>query len=100
MSDLVGAKVTLQIILEWYNLLFQGPSAVRSRSVSSSDSSSDSDSDSDSESEEEIRRKSFTLKQLIRKLHIFEPVFPVMCLIGKKYELFHFFSLVSVEVKP
>ena len=38
----------------------------------------------ESESEEEIVRKTFTLKQLIRKLHVTEPVEHVMCLIGKK----------------
>ena len=51
---------------------------------------SDSDDDSsvvlsDSESKEEIERLSFTLKQLIRKIHISEPVEYVMCLVGKKY---------------
>ena len=54
----------------------------------------DSDSDSESESslsvsgsedEKEIERLSFTLKQLIRKIHISEPVEYVMCLVGKKY---------------
>ena len=39
----------------------------------------------DSDTEEEIKRKTFTLKQLIRKLHITEPVEHVMCLIGKRY---------------
>lgn len=39
----------------------------------------------DKESPEELEKKSFTLKQLIRKLHITEPVEHVMCLIGKKY---------------
>ena len=62
----------------------------RSISGSSSDSGSSSSSDSDSisisesSSEEEIQRKSFTLKQLVRKLHISSPVYSVMCLIGKK----------------
>ena len=57
----------------------------------SSNSEDDSDSESDSvvvseaESEEEIERLSFTLKQLIRKIHISEPVEHVMCLVGKKY---------------
>ena len=37
-----------------------------------------------SDTEEEIARLSFTLKQLIRKLHVTEPVEHVMCLIGKK----------------
>ena len=40
---------------------------------------------SDTETEEEVERLSFTLKQLIRKIHISEPVEPVMCLLGKKY---------------
>ena len=40
---------------------------------------------SDAETEEEVERLSFTLKQLIRKIHISEPVAPVMCLLGKKY---------------
>lgn len=61
--------------------------------VESSSSSDDSDSDdsddtlvpSDSESEAEVERLTFTLKQLIRKLHISDPVYHVMCLIGKKY---------------
>ena len=39
----------------------------------------------DQHTEEELTRLSFTLKQLIRKLHIREPVEHVMCLIGKKY---------------
>ena len=57
----------------------------------SSNSEDDSDSESDSvvvseaESEEEIERLSFTLKQLIRKIHISEPVEHVMCLVGKRY---------------
>ena len=38
----------------------------------------------DKETPEELEKKSFTLKQLIRKLHITEPVEHVMCLIGKK----------------
>ncbi len=37
-----------------------------------------------SDTEEEVMRKTFTLKQLIRKLHIIEPVEHVMCLIGKR----------------
>ena len=44
----------------------------------------DTGSDSENETEEEIIRKTFTLKQLIRKLHITSPVDNVMCLIGKK----------------
>ena len=53
-----------------------------------SESESDSDNSlaiSKSEDEEEIQRMSFTLKQLIRKIHISDPVEPIMCLIGKKY---------------
>lgn len=52
---------------------------------------SDSDSEdssvvlSDSENKEEIERLSFTLKQLIRKIHISDPVEHIMCLIGKRY---------------
>ncbi|XP_030829174.1 telomerase protein component 1 [Strongylocentrotus purpuratus] len=51
-----------------------------------SDSESDDDKDEDSDTdEEEMERLSFTLKQLIRKLHIKEPVDSVMCLLGKRY---------------
>lgn len=51
---------------------------------------SDSDDDSsivksDAENPEELERLSFTLKQLIRKIHICEPVEHVMCLVGKRY---------------
>lgn len=58
--------------------------------LNDSGSGSDSESDSDvvlseSESKQEIERLSFTLKQLIRKIHISEPVEHVMCLVGKKY---------------
>ena len=58
--------------------------------VSSSDSSDSSDSDSvvadsASESEEELQRMSFTLKQLVRKIHISAPVDHVMSLVGKRY---------------
>ena len=42
-------------------------------------------SDDKSETEEELERMSFTLKQLIRKLHISMPAEAVMGLIGKKY---------------
>ena len=42
-------------------------------------------SDDKSETEEELERMSFTLKQLVRKLHISEPAESVMGLIGKKY---------------
>ena len=41
--------------------------------------------DEQDESKAEIRRLSFTLKQLVRKIHISEPVEHVMCLIGKSY---------------
>ena len=56
----------------------------------SDDSDSESDSDdtlvvSDTESEQEMERLTFTLKQLIRKLHISIPVEHIMCLIGKRY---------------
>ena len=56
-------------------------------STRESDSNSDDSSVvlSDSENKEEIERLSFTLKQLIRKIHISDPVEHVMCLIGKKY---------------
>ena len=40
--------------------------------------------DEESETEEERQLKTFTLKQLIRKLHITEPVEHVMSLIGKR----------------
>jgi telomerase protein component 1 len=63
------------------------PALKARQSVDSSDSD-DEDSSvvlSDSENKEEIERLSFTLKQLIRKIHISEPVEYVMCLIGKKY---------------
>ena len=42
------------------------------------------DADDNSDDEKEVERKSFTLKQLIRKLHITQPVEHVMCLIGKR----------------
>ncbi|KAH9524948.1 hypothetical protein Btru_028330 [Bulinus truncatus] len=35
--------------------------------------------------DEELKKQRFTIKQLIRKLHIREPVEHVMCIIGKKY---------------
>ncbi|XP_011406078.1 PREDICTED: telomerase protein component 1-like [Amphimedon queenslandica] len=55
-----------------------------------SDDDSDTDTDSvegesESESEEELERLKFTLKQIIRKIHISQPVDHVMCLVGKKY---------------
>jgi len=52
---------------------------------SDADDTSSVVSDDQSENEEELERKSFTLKQLIRKLHISEPAEAVMGLIGKKY---------------
>jgi predicted RNA-binding protein with RPS1 domain len=39
----------------------------------------------DEENEEEIEKRSYTIKQLIRQLHISSPVENVMALIGKKY---------------
>lgn len=57
-------------------------------SVEASDSDSeDSDvvKDEESETEEELQRMSFTLKQLIRKLHITKPVDHVMSILGKHY---------------
>ena len=43
------------------------------------------DKGSDGEEEEEnVEAITFTLKQLIRKLHIVEPVEHVMCLLGKR----------------
>ena len=56
-------------------------------SSSSEDDSSEDDSivRSENETEEEIERLSFTLKQLVRKIHIAEPVQYIMCLIGKRY---------------
>lgn len=64
----------------------QHPKIKNLPSKSQSDSDSDSDSEdsddtlvaSDSESEEEMERLTFTLKQLIRKLHIADPVEHVM----------------------
>ena len=54
--------------------------------------SSDSDSedsdvvkDEESETEEELQRMTFTLKQLIRKLHITKPVDHIMSILGKHY---------------
>ena len=53
------------------------------------DSDSESDSSSivlsDTENKEDLEKLSFTLKQLIRKIHICEPVEHVMSLVGKKY---------------
>ena len=64
----------------------KGPKVVQKEEESSS--SDDDDSvvrDEESESEEELERLTFTLKQLIRKLHIVKPVDHVMCILGKKY---------------
>ena len=64
------------------------PQPVKQDTLSSDASDSDDDStvvDSDEESPEELERLSFTLKQLIRKIHISEPVEYVMCLVGKRY---------------
>ena len=60
------------------------PPVLHEISISSSESS-DSIVRSDGETEEEIERLTFTLKQLIRKIHIAEPVEYVMCLVGKRY---------------
>jgi telomerase protein component 1 len=68
----------------------------KQRSLKAPETSSDSDSDdssddetlvesTDSESEEELERLKFTLKQIIPKVHISQPVYHVMCLLGKKY---------------
>ncbi len=40
---------------------------------------------SKSDNEEDLEKLTFSLKQLIRKLHIAEPVYHVMCLVGKRY---------------
>ena len=61
------------------------PPAPSKSQSESSESGSDTIVASDSESEEEMERLTFTLKQLIRKLHINDPVEHVMCLIGKRY---------------
>jgi telomerase protein component 1 len=37
--------------------------------------------------EKETKQRNYTIKQLIRQLHIFKPVDNVMCLLGKKYPL-------------
>ena len=63
-------------------------STSESQKQTSDDSDSDDDSSivkSDTESPEELERLSFTLKQLIRKIHICEPVEYVMSLVGKRY---------------
>ena len=56
--------------------------SLKTSDESDSDSSTDS---SESESEEELERLKFNLKQLIRKLHISEPVLHIMSLVGKHY---------------
>jgi len=40
----------------------------------------------------------FTLKQLIRKLHIVEPVENVMCLLGKRYVVWFIVRWVNQEL--
>ena len=52
---------------------------------SSSDDEDDIKGDEETEDEQELERLMFTLKQLIRKLHVAEPVDHVMCLVGKRY---------------
>lgn len=61
------------------------PSLKASAQECESDSEDSSVVLSESENEEELERLSFTLKQLIRKIHISDPVEYVMCLIGKRY---------------
>ena len=43
------------------------------------------DSQVSEETEEVLRQQSFTLKQLVRQLHISSPVDHVLCLLGKRY---------------
>lgn len=45
----------------------------------------DKDSDDDEDDEVTYELKALTLKQLVRKLHISQPAYQVMALIGKKY---------------
>ena len=40
--------------------------------------------DPDTETAEQLRRRSFTIKKLVRLLHVRRPVEPVMAIIGKK----------------
>ena len=61
------------------------PSTTTTISDDSSDDEDDSVVHSEEETEEEIEKLSFTLKQLVRKIHISEPVYYVMCLLGKRY---------------
>ena len=70
----------------------KSPSVEIKKKTDDDDSDDDSDTDTDSiegesesESEEELERLKFTLKQIIRKIHISQPVDHVMCLVGKKY---------------
>lgn len=48
----------------------------------------DKDSDDDEDDEVTYELKALTLKQLVRKLHISQPAYQVMALIGKKYITF------------
>ncbi|XP_043199148.1 telomerase protein component 1-like [Amphibalanus amphitrite] len=41
--------------------------------------------DPDAETDEQLRRRSFTIKKLVRLLHVRRPVEPVMAIVGKKY---------------
>jgi len=72
-------------------------SAKHEDASTSSDSSDDEDdinettdrdgavSGAESDHDQKVReQKLFTLKQLIRQLHIHEPVYSVMCLLGKR----------------
>lgn len=73
-------------------------------SVTSTDQTSDKSARKDlgkiSEEDRETRRMAFTLKRLIRQLHISEPVEHVWCLLGKRYpetsELFYLSRLPGV----
>ena len=66
---------------------------VESKEGDDDDDEDENDSDTD---EEEVERLSFTLKQLIRKLHITEPVDSVMCLLGKKWDIGSVMNNLSV----
>ncbi len=59
--------------------------ALTEESDSDSEDSNSSVVLSDSENKEDLEKLSFTLKQLIRKIHICDPVEHVMSLVGKKY---------------
>ena len=81
---------------EFPRLRQRGASGSESSSSDSDGSGSESESEKasdESECEEDLKRKTFTLKQLIRKLHITEPVEHVMCLIGKRFV--HFISTLQ-----